>query len=254
MGKHTVDQPYMHEYAEKLMQRKKEFYTFLLLLFLTGVFAGSCHLLYTARYLILVQLATFLFLGGVYLYVIYKKQTVIEKKEGLAYALLIGAGIFTTLSLLSFFTAGFSVGHTLAFTCAFLVLPTMAETWRLFRTLPEKEKQTWFYSSDIPEKPIFIYLDKKPVRMKLVMDQAKPIVIPSMAPTSLQLGMAFYYIAREYNTGMPERYFVDEEGKPFGWVFYKERFRLWKQYLNPEETLLENDIKANTVIVAERLT
>ena len=82
----------------------------------------------------------------------------------------------------------------------------------------------------------------------------KPRILFSEMPLGVELSTAFYYtVTEEYDKLNANANFVNEEGKPYEWVFYKTQWFFWKRYLDPKNTLYENGIKPNTLITAERL-
>ena len=249
-----IEQSYVHVYMDRITQTKKGFYVFLLQLFGACVLLAFAGLLFDSRFLFLIQLICFLSLGGLYTVVVHKKLSVIEKKEAFPYALFLSFAILIFLTVASFVFNGIAFFDVVAFASAFLLPSVVAESWRLYQAIPEADHAAWYYTSEIPAQPIFVYLDKKPIRLKLVMNHVRSFEVPTMTPTSLNLGTAFYYIAKDLdNSGERLQFFLTEEKQPYGWVFYIKKLGFWKRYLNPEDTLEENNIKANTVIVAKRL-
>lgn len=118
-----------------------------------------------------------------------------------------------------------------------------------------EKKPVWSYSKDIPEEPLFVYFENKPVYVKMIIDDGKPLLISSVAPLSLKLGMAVFYIIKKRiddNNGNWRSVFIGADGRPYKWMFYNKSFGM-KTYFNPDETLIENKIKSKTVIIAKRI-
>lgn len=76
------------------------------------------------------------------------------------------------------------------------------------------------------------------------------------APIDMDLGELFYYFINDYNERHPNDKieYVDQQGEPFGWVFYKKPLLSipQKQYVDAEKTIYNNKIKENNVIICNR--
>ena len=224
----------------------------LTLLFGAGLLAGCAHVFSASKVVGLIQLSSFLLLGIAY--AAWMQKTVTEGSEALA-----GAGFFTlallvAVGLFSYFAGALNFGQLLLFCCAFLLPSAVAEASRLYCTLATAPRQAWIYSDEIPEEPPFVYLEKKPVHIKLHLESGAEEARDSLAPLSLSLGLAFFYAVKEKRHRDEWRpYFLAENGRPYSWVFYTTRFGFWKTYLHPNETLFENRLRSNSVVIAQRL-
>ena len=144
----------------------------------------------------------------------------------------------------------------LSLTAAFFLPSMIIEAWRLFHSISSRDKPVWSYSEEIPPEPLFVYLENKPLHVKLHIGDDHPLVISSVAPRTLPVGLAIFYILKkevEANSVDWHPLFINENGSPYKWLFYTQTYGFVKTYLNPEETLSENNIRSHALIIAKRI-
>lgn len=77
------------------------------------------------------------------------------------------------------------------------------------------------------------------------------------APADMEFGQLFYYFINDYNERHPQGKieYVNEQGKPYGWVFYKKPkwYNLNTRYIDTDKTFFINHIRENDIIVCNRL-
>lgn len=248
MNTTVTEQPYVEAVEEITAQSKKGLLVLSAVIFTACLLAGCAHFFYHHRYMPLAQLSSFLLLGCFY-------AVFMQKKRSFSHALFLTVALFVSLSAFYFFKKAFEVVDIISLVSSFLLPNIIMEAWRLFHSISSQRKNYWSYSTEIPSEPLFVYLENKPLRVKLLVDNNDSWMILSAAPLTLPLGMAIFYILKkevEFNSGDWHKLFIDENGMPYKWLFYKKQ-GLEKIYFKPEETLIENKIKSNTLIVAKRI-
>ena len=237
-----------------MIHSKKSAIPFVALLFIACLVTGCAHFFYNGRFIFLMQLCTLLLLGCVYVNFMHKKDIDADGNDAFIYSLFIAIAMLAALSAVYYFAGRLQFMNIVYFSSAFLLPGVIMESWRLFIDLPSGQKQVWFYAKEIPEEPLFVYLENKPVRVKIIIDDIPPFTVLTAAPLTLPLGMAFFYILKKEDGSRHWlKQFVKEDGRPYGWVFYSTNYGLWKTYFNPEENLHRNGIRSNSLIVAKRI-
>jgi hypothetical protein len=248
-----TEQTYIEDLDRKTVQSKKSILFFTVIIFAACLLAGCVHFFYQVHYLQVVQLGGVLLLGIAYAAFMQKKS--VEEREIFSTALFLAAGLFISLSIFYFFKGRFQFLEILLLSSAFLLPSVIMEAWRTYNFILSKHKPSWVYSKDMPDEPLFVYLENKPVRVKMLIDDHAPVVISSVAPLSLKLGMAMFYIIKKEvqdSGGKWRAVFLGEDEQSHKWIFYTRNF-FKKTYFNPEDTLFENKIRSNTLIIAKRL-
>lgn len=151
--------------------------------------------------------------------------------------------------------------HMLGASLFFIVPVLFRKTFVAARAMPLPEMEQWYYPvhTSVPdperhelENPFVITFV---VRKKA--EDPEPISFRAKAPAEMKLGRLFYYFMEDYNEQHADDMleYSDRFGRPYGWVFYfKPRWYLLfsKRYRDPAQTVKENNIGENTVIVCER--
>ena len=245
---------YTHQLEDKMGYNKRGIVFFIALIFAITFLAGCAHFFYRSRFTPVVQLVSFLIFGC--LYVAFMWKNFVLKKDSLPIALFLTAALFVSLGIFYFMKGSFRFVDILSLTSAFLLPSVVIEAWRSFTTGLTADRPVWSYSKDIPESPVFVYLENKPVRVKLLIESLEPVTISASMPLPLKLGLAVFYIIKkdiEENAGQWSRFFIRENGEPYKWLFYTDTGGIMKTYLHPDETVSDNKIRSHTLIIAKRL-
>ena len=253
MNTPVTEQPYIKGLEEKMVQSKKGVIVFGALIFGSCLLAGCAHFFFHYRYMPLIQLSSILLLGCFYCASMQKKLT---GKETFSHALFLAVALFVSLSGFYFLKNSFQFIDILSLAAAFLLPNMIMEAWRLFHSISSRDKPVWSYSEEIPPEPLFVYLENKPLHVKLYIGDNHPLMISSVAPRTLPVGQAIFYILKkevEANSVDWHPLFIDENGNPYKWLFYTQTYGFVKTYLNPEETLFENNIRSHALIIAKRI-
>lgn len=147
-------------------------------------------------------------------------------------------------------------------TTAFLVisLPWLLDrTFKYAVSIPPALYKPWIY----PSKPLIPDPDSiDPSKFAVVtfvfptrVDNEANTNHGGKAPYQLKLGDYFYLFMQEWNHKYPgkEIQYLDTENRPFGWYFsIKDKWWQSKRYLDPDFTILQNNIQLNQVIKTER--
>jgi hypothetical protein len=249
-----AQQPFVNELKEKVIQTKKEIFGFVSLLFVACILVSCAHFFSESRFIVTMQLCCFLLLGLAYATIVQKKLAIIDAKEAFTSSLSLAVSILFTLGIFYFFTGSLQLVKIISFSCTFLLPCIIIEAWRSYNKIPTLYKHLWFYSKEIPPEPIFVYVDNKPLRFKVIKEACRPKMVSCMAPVSLKLGMVFYYSLKEGNEfKKTTSLFMNATGEPYGWAFYISKYGLFKKWLQPGDTLSESKVRSNTMIVAKRI-
>lgn len=122
---------------------------------------------------------------------------------------------------------------------------------------PASTEKVWFPTDEVIEKKATVFLNSLPIHIKLSRSlTSEATSFPLQAPVKMKLGTMFYHFIQDKNKA-PESAieFKNARDAFYGWEFYTEAFGgLKKRYLNPELTLIDNKIKQNATIVAQRVS
>lgn len=126
--------------------------------------------------------------------------------------------------------------------------------------VPPKEYKNWEYPLKISlndptdremENPVIIsFVFKKTEESK------EYTTFRAKAPVGMQLGRLFYFFINDYNSQHQESTisYVDDANESFKWLFFKVKNRIFhiKKALDPEESIYNNEIKENDILVCNR--
>ncbi len=127
-------------------------------------------------------------------------------------------------------------------------------------SIPERTFKEWIYpfNQDIEDpsdrdlaSPLVISFN-----FQKRYDDQEITIFRAKAPKNMQFGRLFYYFINDYNERNPEGMIelASKDDVAFRWVFYhKPKWFSAKKYADPDETIGDNHIKENTVIVCQRV-
>jgi MFS family permease len=248
----TVERSYAGSAEEEAMRPARSRTLLPVLLFIAGMGVGCAGLFYKNNSVELWQLTAFLVLGLVYATSVQPRSLSSGATFRTAFFFALAFMVITALA--SYFVKTPAFGMAFLFAGAFLLPCTVAESWRLFRLVVVGPKPVWRYAKETPDEAPFVYLEKKPFRILVFSGDEIPEEYDAVVPSSLPLGLAFFYTVKHERSPEEWRpYFLDKDGRPYAWQFYEKKTGFWKSYLQPNETVSENNIGTRSVIVAERL-
>jgi len=140
----------------------------------------------------------------------------------------------------------------------FLVPVLLNQTIIKLMEVPPKEYKKWQYPvSETIEDPSDEEMEN-PVVISFVFKKnnnaTEATTFRAKAPLGMSLGRLFYFFINDYNSRHPEGTisFVDAGNTPHQWVFFKLKNKLlnWKTALDPEEEMLNCNIKENDVLIS----
>jgi hypothetical protein len=127
--------------------------------------------------------------------------------------------------------------------------------------VPPKEYKKWHYpigetvedpSDEEMENPVVISFVFKKNN-----DTPEATTFRAKAPLGMSLGRLFYFFINDYNSRHPESTisYADAGNTPDQWIFFKLKNKLlnWKTALDPEEEMINCNIKENDVLICKRL-
>jgi|GEM_PF-6472523 len=251
MNKTFSEEIYLEDTADATTSTKK-LLTYGLFVFAVCGAVGCAIPFYKGPQTLAVHLAGYGILGCLFTTFARKKgSSLATGKPALAFLLaLLVCGVFATYQ---YFFAKWPVTVVVAAVSAFLVPFFIFESWLRFVSIPAVHPSLWYYRPDLPPAPKVVYLENTPIKIKVITAGKASKKISVSTPVQIQLGLAFYYAALGHAAGK-EFSFLDEDGQPYGWAFYIERFGFWRKNLDPDETLYDNGVKPKSVIIAECIT
>jgi hypothetical protein len=144
---------------------------------------------------------------------------------------------------------------------SFFFLPTfIVHAFNALHEIPKREYKKWYYpigqAIDDPtdrelEAPFVISFE-----FEKKFDDTNVTSFRAKAPRYMKFGRLFYFFINDYNSRHAESKieYVYDKSKPYGWVFYKKPD--WYEsvnYINSDETIADNRIEENSVIVCKRI-
>jgi len=142
----------------------------------------------------------------------------------------------------------------------FLVPLLLNQTINKLLEVPQKEYKKWLYplnstiddpSDEEMENPVVIsFVFQKNS------DSTESTTFRAKAPVGMALGKLFYFFINDYNSRNPESTvsYLNELKEPDEWIFFrlKSKFLRIKAALDPDDSIYNNNIKENDVLVCNR--
>jgi hypothetical protein len=148
----------------------------------------------------------------------------------------------------------------LAFGTYFILPVFIYHAFKAYYSIPKKEYKKWYYpvgqAIDDPsdrelEAPFVITFE-----FEKKFDDPNVTSFRAKAPRYMKFGRLFYFFINDYNSRHQESKieYIYDKSKSFGWIFYiKSNWYDSYTYINPEETIAENKIEENSVIICKRI-
>lgn len=137
---------------------------------------------------------------------------------------------------------------------AFAVPTVIARAYAAYAAISGADKSVWYYTTEQPEKPPFVYIQNRPVRVRVIANGDTSLKFTGSVPLRVPLATAMYYLmksgAAQYGKPL---YMATENGKPFGWVFYTETSLGSRIHLDPSRSVDENNVAPRSVLIAQRI-
>ena len=202
-----------------------------------------------------IQVAGFLLLGYMYLHVLEALASELTTTERMYFTLAVTAGVLLLLGVVCFFRNEYRLLSAVAASAAFVLPYTIQQVWLTFSSLQTGERKTWQFTQELPMQKSTTFLNSIPVRFKVqvVHPKGQEHLLSFRAPVRMKLALIFYHMVQEQNNAGGEVIsFIDAAQKPFRWEFVTSGIS-GARYLDPEESLLENGIQQNAVVVVRQL-
>lgn len=180
-------------------------------------------------------------------------------KQGILFTLLLALVQAPAVYLLFLVSGNNAPSLALATGAAFLLPSAIVYAWLYFNALvPETQIQfePWFLppAAQIPDgKRMAVFLKSLPIKLKLKMAyyDIREITFTETVAGRLTTGKMFNeFLNEKANAGIKFE-LSDERHQPFGWQFFLHR-PFGSTPLNPDTTLIENNLKPGDTILVDR--
>lgn len=246
------------QFKENLIENKKMVLLLSVIVLVAALLFGNISLINGGRVTKALQVGSFLALGYLHVAILQKKLPAITSISQTLYTLSLSFIICLSLGFLFMFRGYHWLLMIAASTLSFLLPYLITKAWTLYNILSVSQHGVWQYIEAGISKQSVVSFNNIPIRIKFFSRQSAQTetVVSFNAPIRMKLGTVFYHIIQQQNEGRGRKIeYVDEGGAPFYWEFYSQSLGgLSKQFLNPEESLVENNIQPNTLIIAQRVT
>jgi hypothetical protein len=133
-------------------------------------------------------------------------------------------------------------------------------TYKAYYSIPQRDYKKWYYpfgqTIDDPtdrelESPFVISFE-----FEKKFDDAEVTTFRAKAPKYMKFGRLFYFFINDYNSRHPESKieYIYDKSKSYGWIFFKKpNWYETLSYINPDDTIADNRIEENTVIICKRI-
>jgi len=129
-----------------------------------------------------------------------------------------------------------------------------------FYDVPSKEFKKWYYPfGKAVEDPTDKELESPVVisfEFEKKFDDNELTTFRAKAPKYMKFGRLFYFFIDDYNNRHPEGKieYIYDKSKPYGWIFYlKPTWYESQTFIDPDETIADNKIEENSVIICKRI-
>lgn len=198
----------------------------------------------------------FLVAGALHYNRMLQDLPVLTPTERWLYSLCIAATILLLLGCSWFWGAYLQVITLLAGPGAFLLPLALAELWRLYVKISFAEPKVWKLTTEMDETYPAIYITGIPLRFKIIDEEAEDSagIIQARALQRMRLSEAFCDTVQKQNKkGEQGIALTDAEQRPTRWIFYTNDMVIWKRTLDPNLSIIKNNLKRNAVVYAQRL-
>lgn len=240
----------------KLSRNRKRVASFVGLLVIGSLLLSSLNRFLPAAMAAFAQAAGFFLLGYLHFLILRANVNGLSTTEKLLYSFLLAAVALVAASAFYFLLPAAHSWSTAAIgVCAFLLPYVLAEAWRAFYLLSTQAAATWRYSADVSLQKATTFLNSIPVRFRIQASRFDgEYTVSFRAPVRMKLGIIFYHMVQEQNNREKEAIrLLDVEEQPYEWAFSTSVLG-WKNFLDPELTLLENGVKENAIVTAQRVS
>ncbi|MDQ6609397.1 MAG: hypothetical protein M3Y85_06220 [Bacteroidota bacterium] len=243
-------------FKDKLGQNKKNIIAFGCLLLFACLLLASTFFFASYGIAKAIQLVGFLALGYMHLSIMHGNLAILTPTEKLLYSLLLAITIFLIYVVFFLVTKQYGTLLILSNCCAFILFFVTDELWRLYNAASAGKAALWHYSNNAELDQSREFIGYIPIIIKVQIEQHGRVefTVSFRAPVEMKLSHVFcQMILKQNESGRIPVHFADKNNRPFGWVFFTIGLGGWSKYLNPEETLIENGITDNSVIVVRRV-
>ncbi len=155
-----------------------------------------------------------------------------------------------------------AVGFVWYLSLLWFIVPVLLDrTITKLLEVPTKEYKSWTYPLNVTIDDPSDQEMENPVVISFVFKKnagdRESTTFRAKAPLAMSLGRLFYFFINDYNSRHPEASvsFVNENNAPYSWIFFKINNKLLrlKTALDPENSIYNNNIKENDVLICTRI-
>lgn len=242
--------------GNKMAQDKKKVISSFLYLLAASLLVAVIFFLVNIQLGKFVLLIGFLSIGSLYWNALKNRFAALTNLEMLMVTVLMATGILILLSGVFFFFQPHRFLSVFVAVCGFLLPFCVGMLWPLFKKMTETEVSLWYYANDLSLQKSTVFLNSIPIRFKVQLseEEYQDHSISFRAPVRMKLGLIFYHMVQEQNANRKsDLTLTDENDQAYGWMFFTVSIGGWTKNLDPDSTLVENNIKQNTLIIARRM-
>jgi hypothetical protein len=202
------------------------------------------------------QIIIFLIAGSLHLYKLEKDLTMLTTTEKWICTLALGAAILVLYSCSALGGVRMPLVMILAGPGAFIKPFILSEMYRLYQQIAYADAKTWYPVNEMTQSYPDIYPNGVLVRFRIIYGGSRSERFSFQLRTSarMNVGEIFYdVVQKQKKQRLNDIALMNHEQEPFHWVFSTMDMLLWKRTLDPGLSLLQNRVKENSVIYAERV-
>ena len=218
---------------------------------------------FTVYYFILIQVLL-LIIGIIHTYLVYKILPWSSNSSfWWEFLFKIMIACIGTIFMLFAFTTLKLTDHTYIMLSAitwFFIPFFFVKAVNLYIKIPKMNMKKWYYPINQAIAPPTDAEMAAPVvitfEFQKRISDPEITVFRAKAPLTMKLGRLFYYFINDYNDRHPNTpiEIAQDENNSYGWIYYyKQRWYSKMKYLDPEETIENNQVRENSVIVCQRV-
>jgi hypothetical protein len=209
--------------------------------------------------IVVAQLVAFVIVGMLHLFVARKGRFHAfspGEPPGLGNTLLLSIIVALSIAALYFFYNISLLILAVACGAAFLLPYLTFYVSQVFESITQPTYKPWYKKDNLIDYKAFVFLTSVALKIKL-----RPLILENsysvfevVVPAQMELGKIFHYFLIQQQNNNASIETKDEFGQPAAWKFYyKKGWRQQLRPLDPDLNLWENQVKAKSVIIAERV-
>ncbi|MEO5894011.1 MAG: TssN family type VI secretion system protein [Ferruginibacter sp.] len=181
---------------------------------------------------------------------VHEQDKKIRFQFSLLMAILAGVAAFLVFGFADFEKPQLAIAGA----CSFLLPTVILYAWNHFDAIAPRSDLAWYLPAAMPKK-MSIYLNSLQVKIKVkqhyfdIAETTFQVTIPGHLP----LGHIFHQFVRDRAEENVLIELTDQQHQPFAWKFFLQK-PFGKRVIDPEVTVIENNIKEKDTVLAERIS